>query len=412
MHIDRLVFSSLLLLAMTLMLCMPVIPLHGIYEPEVAVTNVDLVIHSGLGCFYNSNVSHLVVFDIWTNTPQKVTVFVALYDMSSDTPTLINGKTVELELKEGVNRFMEWISVCITKFTPVRALVKIVKWECDTDPRNNALMSEQRVLRPFADFQVFALWRPKETKQSWTLLPGDTIEIDVGGVIPINTTVIPLKLEYYVKAKNLTLNTFTDIVRNVEWIRVSSPGTVWRNFTVVVPWTSKLVVGASIHHELDDDGLNNNVSITIPIDPNIVLTVVRYPSLAVEGDVVSVVVHLKSNVEAEEDASAWINVEDISTNTLIKHIDVMLEPEKDVELVFTAPKNPPGNTVAIHTLRISVVGYDSYQEDSEQIITLTVLSRQSNIELQTQLMFMALIVALLAIVMALISLVLVLRRHR
>jgi hypothetical protein len=300
---------------------------------------------------------------------------------------------------------MDWLSVNITRFTTVRALVNITAYQYDTDPSNNYMWSKPRTLKPFTDFRIVVLWRPKVVKQSWTLLPEDIIEIDIGVYIPINTTSIPLRLDYSISAKNLTLREFRHISKRFEEIRALAPGVIWRNFTVSVPWTSKVVVNASIYSELDDVAANNNISIAIPVDPNIRLTIAKYTSYAFEGSDVSITVFLKSNVEAEVGAIAWITVEDNKTATIVKRVEVSVEPEKTVEVRFKAPQNPPAvwfirKPAETHTLTVSVAGYDVYLADNSQSIEVTVLSYQ----------WLGAVVAVVAIIILIAAIARVLRK--
>jgi len=75
------------------------------FAPEVAVSYVELVIHRGQGYYYG-NVSHLVLYRIWTNTPQNVTVFIGLYNVTGEAPVLVNSKVVNLTLSVGVNAYL------------------------------------------------------------------------------------------------------------------------------------------------------------------------------------------------------------------------------------------------------------------------------------------------------------------
>jgi hypothetical protein len=351
------------------------------FTPEVAVVNVDLVVHRGLGYFYG-NVSHAVLYSIWTNKPQNITVFIALYNVSSDVPKLINSKTARLSLAEGLNTFIDWISVNITSFTLVRAFVNITNWQYDTDPSNNYAWSPPRMLKPFTDFYVVLYWRPKQVKQSWSLLPEDIIEIDIGIYIPINTTSIPLKLNYSTSYRNLTLRTYRDIVKRFEELRVVKGGMIWRNFTLSIPWTSHIVLNISISHELDDNILNNNVSTVIDVSPNIKLEVAGYTSYAVEGGDIKISVHLKNNVDPELGAIAWITVEDNRTAKILLRQGFKLDnPDKTVELKLKAPENPPmfwfiRKPTDTYLLNITVVGYDVYDADDSQSIKVTVVSYQ------------------------------------
>jgi lipocalin len=351
------------------------------FAPEVAVVNVDLATHRGLGYFYG-NVSHAVLYSIWTNKPQNVSVFIALYNVSSDEPKLINSKVANISLTEGVNTFIDWISANITSFTLVRAFVNITRWQYDTDPGNNYAWSPPRMLRPFTNFYAVLCWRPKQVKQSWSLLPEDTIEIDVGVYIPINTTSIPLMLNYSISYKNLTIRAYRDIAKRFEELRAVKGGMIWRNLTLAVPWTSHIVINISASHELDDNILDNSVSTVIDVSPNIKLDVAGYTSYVTEGGDIKIAVRLKNNVDPELGAIAWITVEDNRTaKILLRQGFVLDNPDKTAELKLKAPENPtmfwfirkPTDT---HPLNITVVGYDVYDADDSQGIKVTVVSYQ------------------------------------
>jgi len=297
-------------------------------------------------------------------------------------PKLINSKTVTLPLSEGVNIFIDWISVNITSFTIVRAFINITGWQYDTDPSNNYAWSPPRLLKPFTDFYVVVLWRPKQVKQSWSLLPEDVIEIDIAVHIPVNTSSIPLTLNYSISYRNLTLRTFKDITKRFEEIRTLRTGVVWRNTTLIVPWTPSIVINASIYNELDDNFMNNYANDVIDVAPNIKLEISRYTGYTTEGGDIKIVAHLKNNVDPELHAIAWITVEDNKTAKILLRYSFGLDnPEKTLELKLKAPENPsmfwfirkPTDT---HLLNITVVGYDVYDADDSQSIKVTVVSYQ------------------------------------
>jgi len=268
-------------------------------------------------------------------------VFIALYNVSSDEPKLINSKVANISLTEGVNTFIDWISANITSFTLVRAFVNITRWQYDTDPGNNYAWSPPRMLRPFTNFYAVLCWRPKQVKQSWSLLPEDTIEIDVGVYIPINTTSIPLMLNYSISYKNLTIRAYRDIAKRFEELRAVKGGMIWRNLTLAVPWTSHIVINISASHELDDNILDNSVSTVIDVSPNIKLDVAGYTSYVTEGGDIKIAVRLKNNVDPELGAIAWITVEDNRTaKILLRQGFVLDNPDKTAELKLKAPENP------------------------------------------------------------------------
>jgi len=332
--------------------------------------DVHFETHEGLGCYYGESVDHLAVLEIWTNKPQTVVVLLALYNTDED--MWVSNKTVTLSLKEGVNEILEWIDVNACSGGRFRVYAEIIRWEYDTDLRNNMKWSEERFLKPFVDIQVFIRWKPVKQKQSWTILPGDTIEVDIGVEIPINTTHIPAKLFWRVEVFKLKSSRYEVLRENTEELRVEKSGTVWRNITLEVPWTSKIRVLANATHEWEDVGLNNCAETTIEIDPDVKLEVVEKPTTVTEGDAFRLVLKIVSNVEPGE-GTGWVSVIDKTTNTLLKRVSVSLEPEKTIELEVKAPKNP-GSSQQYHTIAIQFAGYDMYEANNKQEFTLMVKS--------------------------------------
>ena len=90
-------------------------------------------------------------------------------------------------------------------------------------------------LKPMVDMQVFIVWRVVKQRERTAILPGDTIEVDVGVKLPINTTSLPAELHIQVLKYDLTKFTYVTELDKVENITVPQPCTVWRNMTLVVP---------------------------------------------------------------------------------------------------------------------------------------------------------------------------------
>ena len=350
------------------------------FAPEVAVTHVELVIHRGQGYFYG-NVSHLVVYSIWTNVPQIVTIFIGLYNVAGDAPVLVNWKTASLYLEVGVNTYLNWISVNASEGGVFAVLVNITGYEKDTILENNWMWSKQVFLKPFTDFYVIVLWRPVQVKQNWTILPGDLIEVDIGVYIPINTTVLPAVFKWFVRFKNLTSRAIEEIRGMSEEIRVTERGMLWRNMTIAVPWTNRIYIDAWVEHPWEDVGLNNYVGVLIRVDPDIELKLVDYTRIVREGEEIRFVVEIRSNVEREEGAIMWITVEDNTTNTILARRELTVEPYLRVELTGRAPENPamfwlirkPSTT---HAVGVKVTGFDLYTENNYAEAQVIVLSNQ------------------------------------
>jgi len=348
-----------------------------LHEPEVMLTSLKVVIHRGQG-YYFGNVSHLILVGLWTNQPQTVTLRLEL--VNAETNETVNAKDVTVTLDEGRTLLMEWIGVNASEGMFVRAHANITSYEADTDLDNNELWSRAVFLKPQVDIQVFVLWRPVEQKQPWSLLPEDVIEVDIGVRIPVNTSTIPAKLSWRVDRLNLREMVF-ELERGAEEeLRTTKPGVVWRNITVVVPWTSRITVLANVTHEWEAFGYNNYVNVTIWVDPDVKLEIAEKPAFAVEGQLLKVVVNLTSNVEPGK-GIGWVSLVDNTTATLLKRVEVELEPERTVVLEARAPENPiafwvvrvPSST---HDMSARFAGYDLYLENNSQEFKVTVVSYQ------------------------------------
>jgi hypothetical protein len=371
------------------------------FAPEVAVSYVELVIHRGQGYFYG-NVSHAVYFRIWTNVQQNVTVFIGVYNVTEGTPVLVNNKTVNLTLDVGVNTFFEWIGVNVSTGGLFRAFVNITSYQNDTILENNYMWSNIVYLKPFTDFYVMILWRPYQVKQSWTLLPEDIVELDIGVYSPVNTTQLPAVFRWRIEFLNVSTRMHETIHSVEEELRVGEPGMVWRNMTVIVPWTSKIYVDALVDHPWEDVILNNNLSIEIAIDPDIALTLVDYTKVVNEGGEIRVVVHLKSNIEPNV-TSCWISIEDNTTNKILVRKSIPVEPEKTIELKANAPDNPPMFWIirkpsTTHSIGVVVVGNDLYNENNYASLNVLVVSNQWITIVIAVVVLIAVIVAIKAII--------------
>jgi len=377
------------------------------FSPEVWLKEIHFVIHRGQGYFFG-NVSHLVLLSIWTNKPQTVTVEIALYNVTGG--TWVVNKTVTLTLSMGLNTIFEWIDVNATAGGRFKVFANITSWEYDTDTTNNWAWSEEQFLKPIVDIQVFVVWRPIEQKQPWSLLPEDVIEIDIGIKLPINTSVIPAKLVWKIEKYDLK-NMVFDIERaSEEEIRVTRSGIVWRNITVTVPWTSKIVVLVNATHEWEDFGYNNYVNVTIPIDPDVKLEIVEKPTVVMEGSIFKVVVNITSNVEPGM-GIGWVSIIDNTTSMLLKRVEITLAPQKTVELEVKAPVNPTTFWIfraptTVHYITTQFAGHDLYLDNNKEEFTIVVMSYQW----LTVIAAIVVIIAVLAALRALIHTVYDIRR--
>ena len=360
------------------------------FQPEVGIVSVEVVTHLGAG-YYFGNVSHLVMLKLWTNTPQVVTVNLTFLD--AGTNETLGFKQLVLNLTEGINVNMTWFDVNATEGKYVRAHAVIVSYENDTDPANNELWSKVVYLKPFVDIRVFVRWRPVETKLPYAILPGDIIEIDVGIWVPVNLTKIPMNLTAKILSRDIVARVFKEVEVRRESVKVVVRGIVWRNFTLTVPWTNKIMVEVNASHPWEMYALNNNITTVITIDPDIELENVIMMDRAkyvVEGSKMEFKVRIRSNVEPGE-GSAFVVLYDETTYTEMASEMVTLEPEMELRLTGTAPENPYAwkweikkigfkigikKPTATHLLNCTVSGTDFYLENNYKGMEITVVSYQ------------------------------------
>jgi len=349
------------------------------YAPEVWMQAVRVWTHRGQG-YLHGPVSHLVELVIWTNRPQAVTVNVTLYD--AVTNATIGSKLLALELAEGINWNWTWFEVNASQGMWVRARARIVSYEADTNPANNEAWSDAKFLKPFVDFQVFVVWRPVWQKVRHALLPEDVVEVCVGVRVPVNTTSIPARLLYGVQHLDPRRGAWNATAGEGEEVRAAAAGVIWRNFTVTVPWSHVLRVWVNVSHEWEDNWLNNAVNVTIAVDPDAKLVRVEVrgglPGAVTEGTPIKLLLHVVSNVPEERGARITITVYDNTTARALASKAVPLKPEAAYELAVRAPENPAllfvRAPVAAHTLTATFTGYDLYEENNEEELTVTVLS--------------------------------------
>jgi len=347
------------------------------YAPEVMLIGVEFIVHRGQGYFYG-NVSHLVLLTIWTNKQQNITVSLSLYNVTGG--FWVQNKTYSFSLSLGTNVFYTWFSVNASSGGRFRVFANITKYQYDTDPTNNAMWSNEVYLKPPADFYVVALWRTVKLKQPWTILPDDIIEIDIGVYIPVNTSSIPLNFSWRINDINLTERRPRFMQGMDESVKTVARGMIWRNITIVVPWTSKIIVSANISHPYDDDATNNVQNITIEISPNIMMSIAKAPNIVREGSKITIAVNITSNIEPGT-TTAVVSLYDNTTNRILVRKDVSVEPKKILVFETIAPQNSAlwdgiRKPTETHTIESYVSGYDAYPDDNRDNTTITVVSNQ------------------------------------
>jgi len=373
------------------------------YEPEVMLVSLQVVIHRGQGYLWG-NVSHLVLIGLWTNTPQNVTVLVELID--ANTSQVINSETVNISLPEGLTMHMTWISVNATQGMYVKAHAKIISYENDTDLSNNELYSDVVFLKPYVDLQVFIVYKAIELKVPTAVLPEDIIEIAIGVKTPVALKPKPMRLAYDIFEMNLRNMTFRVLRGGLENVTTQAPGIIWRNFTIMVPWTSRLVVNATADHEWEDMAANNNASVTIWIDPDVKVQIkTKAIPVVVEGQTITLLVNVTSNVEEAQNKTGWLSVLDNSTDKVLFKQDIVLKPIRVYNVSFTAPENPTifwiiRQPVAEHEIQARFAGWDLYQPNNVDTMTITVTSSTLLMILVIGGLIIGVIIAIMAVIKA------------
>jgi hypothetical protein len=348
------------------------------YAPEVMLVYLEVVIHRGQGYLWG-NVSHLVMIGIWTNKPQNVSLLVEL--INSNTSQVINSKTVNFTLSEGYNSEMVWIPINASQGMYVKAHAKILYYQYDTDLNNNELYSKTVFLKPFLDLQLFVYYRFVQTKLPWALLPEDIIQIDIGVKTPIALSK-PFLLVYGINSFDIRSKTLKLYSGGSESISVPSSGMIWRNFTVVIPWTSKIFINASVSHEWEDFLPNNYANITLSIDPDVKISIVKklFSGIITEGQTIKISVNVTSNIEAGK-AKGWLSAFDNTTEKLLYRKEIGLEPSRIYDIDFKAPENPImfwilRSPTSLHNVESRFAGYDMYLDNNADYIKITVVSNQ------------------------------------
>jgi hypothetical protein len=188
-----------------------------------------------------------------------------------------------------------WLNVNVTgNATDAQVYGEITAYQYDTDPRNNELYGNIVTFKPFLDMYPSITWKPVKQRIDTAILPGDVIEIDIAYVIPAGG-IKDIRIAHSVVSYNLYKKTMDQIDGYTYNVSTLYPTTIYKNFTVVVPFTNKLIVNASIAHPLEDNVLNNEMTLEIPVFEDTELVKVDVPLIVKAGEKTKVKVYLKSN---------------------------------------------------------------------------------------------------------------------
>jgi hypothetical protein len=333
------------------------------FRPEVGIVDISVQIHRGQGWYYG-DVEHLVETKIYSNVNQRISLYVKLFNPT--TKATISEKTVQIDVVEGHNVIWTWLDVNITgNATDAQVYGKITAYQYDTDPSNNELYGNIVTFKPFLDMYPSIIWKPVKQRIDTAILPGDIIEIDIAYVIPAGG-IKDIEASYSVKSYNLYKNEM-DLVENKTYILSTvEPTTIYKNFTVVVPFTNKIIVNASIYHPLEDNGLNNQMTLEIPVFEDTELVKVDVPPIVMAGEKTTVKVYLKSN------AVGFNYRASVATSEIIGMTDFdITKPEMVVEVEVT-PKVSGNKFFETQTWYVNLMGYDYYDANNEKTVTVMV----------------------------------------
>ena len=353
------------------------------FAPEVGITNVSLVTHWGMGWYYGSTQQYVRTV-VFSNVPQTITLHYRAFDVNTN--QTLNESDLTVKVHRGINYIMHWVSLNVrNQSRDVAVEVSIVKYEQDSDPANNVMVSNTVLIKPFVDLSVTVLWKPVKQKTPLAILPGDLIEVDVGFMIPCRLSGIDANVS--INAHDLSASGFRmkPIERYSNKISSYKPNTtVWYNTTVVVPFTDEIVVNASINHPWEYMGWNNYANTTIPVFPDTAVMGVSIPSLLVQsGQKTDVSVNIKSNAIGR---GATVSVVDENENTSlgIAYITIT-KPNMSVTIHANVPKiasvhtqsfNPASINISgmyeMHTWNISVATVDYYPQNDYKTINVRI----------------------------------------
>ncbi len=331
------------------------------YTPEVALQFAELYVHEGIG-YLMGPVPHLVYALVWTNEPQNITLEAVLYDVETNETVSRVEKNVTLDA--GVNEVMMWVYVNVTE-RPLRAraLVNITRYERDTDLRNNALWTSEKVFRPFFDAQAMVVWRVTKRRVKWALLPEDEVQVCIG--VYVNIPVSGLALRYYIREYDVARHAWRARLDKLENVTVDEAGIIWRNITITLPWTNELLIYVNVSHPWEDVAHNNAVNTTIRIDPNVRLLSADVPMTAAAGGNVTITIHMQHNLAEERPAMVFAFDE---ANKSLGSFTFMM-PRTVASGVVRAPDNEYiipyllKRLAQRHTMVVMVVAYDLYPDD-------------------------------------------------
>ena len=338
----------------------------ALFQPEVGIANISVNIHRGQGWFFG-NISHLVIAEVYSNIDQTITLYVKLFNPNTGA-TISEATLSNIKVVRGLNMIWTWLDVNVTgNATDAQVYGKITAYQQDTDLRNNELYGNIVTFKPFLDMYPSITWKPVKQKIDTAILPGDVIEIDIAYVIPAGG-IKDVRIAHSVVSYNLYKKTMDQIEGYTYSVSTLYPTTIYKNFTVVVPFTNKIVVNASIAHPLEDNALNNEMTLEIPVFEDTELVKVDVPLIVKAGEKTKVKVYLRSNAVGY---SYRASVAKDNKETIGTYDFSITDPEMAVEVEVT-PTVSGNKFFETQTWYVNLMGYDFYDANNAKTVTVTV----------------------------------------
>ena len=357
------------------------------FTPEVGIVNLRIVPHLGIGQYMGKPVKHMYEIEFFTNTPQTIVVNYTLYKIVNNKYIKIMSwnKTYELKVnpKSGTNilYFRHWFEINVSEPTWIILRAEIVKYENDTDPRNNILWSNKVLLRPLIEMYINLTYKvvkrkyPDISLDDPRLFPGDVIEVKVFVKTERKVKLfnIPVKLRFKSISKVLRHKIFDTRLNKTMY----NQSEIMFKFYVVIPWDQELVLTANFTSPVDNYLINNNITITLPIALDAYVTRVEVPKFVLANSKFKVKVYYMTN--------AWelphvITIEVGGLSTEIEDIPKTGIISKVVEVEVTAPSVPgylfwiiPKPTET-YDMNITLTTTDDYPKNNVVTTSIVVIS--------------------------------------
>jgi len=382
-----------------------------LFRPEVAVLNVKLLVHTGV-TWLLGKVPHLVQVVLYSNIRQRIVLEIVLYRQVNGTWVSVETRNVSLTVF-GLVPYWTWFN--ITLAGKYRVLAKIVKYEKDTDLRNNVAWSNVATLLPFIVVEPILRVVPVRTKMRYFILPGDVVRLVIALRYIANVHIIHTWLRITVMGHGygtrMLLHEKYSTVLHVHRL-------MWMNMTnltstlVEIPWKHLLEINITVGYNYAGLSLGERkYTYRIVIDPDVALIRVNYPRVVTENSRVRICATVRNNVPngvatvetwgfANASRRVRLTRENVTTCLTVK---VPPNPRKH-KWFITIP-------VAKVSRRLTVYVYsptDVYPPDNTMNITMTVLA----VEATHLAIGFATLLALLAVLLLIIVIVTKLARSR